>query len=118
MAWWTADVMYGSQLGLSQAASCGQDSRGPDAPVYCAAPSCRMCALPVYTNGLVSEATRCAFLALHLYLQDFSRQRNHRWPLRGLLARKRIPPPVPVISCQAIHGDPLHPDAEGSFQLI
>ena len=118
MAWWTADVMYGSQLVLSQAASCGQDPGGPDAPVYCAASSCQMCALPVYTNGLVSEAIQCAFLALHLNLQDLSRQRNHRRPLRGLLARERIPPPVPAISYWAIHGDPFHPDAECTLQLI
>src|SRR5271157_3865718 len=108
--------MYGSQLGPSQAASCGQDSVGPDAPVYCAASGCRMCALSVYTNGLVSEAIRFSLLTLHLYLKDFSRQRNHRRSLRGLLARKRIP--LPVIWCRAIHGDPFHPDSEGTLQLI
>src|SRR5208282_1640303 len=83
MAWCTANVKYGSQLGLSQAASCGQDPGGPDAPVCGAVSNCQMCALLVYTNGLVSEAIRFARLALHLYLQNFSRKRNHRRPLRG-----------------------------------
>ena len=60
MAWWTANVMYGLQLGLSQAASCGQDPGGPDAPVYSAVSNCQMCALLVYTNGLDSRAIRFA----------------------------------------------------------
>ena len=88
--------MYGSQLGPSQAASCGQDFSGPDAPVYGAVFNCQMCALLVYTIGPVSEVIRFAPLALHLYLKRFLPAGQSSSAFARNAGEEAIPPPVSV----------------------
>lgn len=110
-------MMCGLQLLLSQAAQCGQDSGCPDAPVYGAVSSGRMCALPVYTNGAASEALPRTVAGLQLRLQDFPRKRDHRGLIRCLLPRSGILSAFPVFREMAIHWDPLHPNAESALQL-
>lgn len=110
-------MMCGLQLLLSQAAQCGQDSGCPDAPVYGAVTSGQMCALSVYTNSPASDALPHAGTGLQLCLQDFPRKRDHRGLIRCLPPGSRILSAFPVFREMAIHGDPLHPDAESALQL-